>query len=149
MVARDTGCRPHEIVKMKIKDLVIQQMEDGSHVAKVTVNGKTYTRTFRIYYAYPYLKDWLSNGHPFPLVQNVPIFCGTGKKNTGRRISAHAIGKIFAIYKKLIFPKLLLDSPTTTTTVPEEDKRHLLPLDIFLKKLLMTSCNYAILHKEQ
>jgi hypothetical protein len=39
MVARDTGCRPHEIVNMKNKDLVIQRMDDGSHVAMVTVNG--------------------------------------------------------------------------------------------------------------
>jgi hypothetical protein len=39
MAARDTGCRPHEIVQMKNKDLVIQRMDDGSHVVKVTVNG--------------------------------------------------------------------------------------------------------------
>jgi hypothetical protein len=39
IVARDTGCRPHEIVNMKNKDLVIQRMDDGSHVAIVTVSG--------------------------------------------------------------------------------------------------------------
>jgi hypothetical protein len=39
MVARDTGCRAHEIVNMKNKDLVIQRMDDGSHVVIVTVNG--------------------------------------------------------------------------------------------------------------
>jgi hypothetical protein len=43
MVARDTGCRPHEIVNMKNKDLVIQRMDDGSHVAIVTVNGSFLT----------------------------------------------------------------------------------------------------------
>jgi hypothetical protein len=39
MVARDTGCRPHEIVNMKNKDLVIQRMDYSSHVAIATVNG--------------------------------------------------------------------------------------------------------------
>jgi len=120
MVARGTGCRPSEIVNMKIKDLVIMQMEDRSHIAKITVNGKTGNRTVRIYYAYPFVKDWLSNGHPFPTVPDVPVFCGTGKKNTGRKISAHTIGKIFAIYKKIVFPKFL-DSPT----VSDEDKRKI------------------------
>ena len=120
VVARDTGCRPSEMVNIKIKDLVIMQMEDRSHIAKITVNGKTGTRTVRIYYAYPFVKDWLSNGHPFPTLPDVPLFCGTGKKNTGRKISAHTIGKIFAIYKKRIFPRLLNDP-----TISEEDKRRI------------------------
>lgn len=86
MVARDTGCRPHEMVNMRIKDLVFKQMEDGAHVALVTVNGKTGTRPVRIYYAYPHLKDWISNGHPFPSVPDVPVFCGQV-----RRIQAGAL----------------------------------------------------------
>lgn len=102
-VARDTGCRAEEMVDMKIKDLVIQQTENGSHVVKVQVNGKTGTRNVRIYYGYPYLKDWL-NVHPFPNVLNAPVFCGTGKKNTGRRIQPHTVWKIFDYYQKVYFP---------------------------------------------
>jgi integrase len=120
MVARDTGCRPSELMNIRIKDLVVMQMDDRSHIVKVTVNGKTGTRTVRIYYAYPYVKDWLSNGHPFPSVPDVPLFCSTGKKNVGRKISAQTIHKIFSIYKRKFFPKLLSDP-----TLSEGDKRKI------------------------
>jgi integrase len=120
MVSRDTGCRPSELTNIRIKDLVVMQMDDRSHIVKVTVNGKTGTRTVRIYYAYPYVKDWLSNGHPFPSVPDVPLFCSTGKKNVGRKISAQTIHKIFSIYKRKFFPKLLADP-----TISEGDKRKI------------------------
>ncbi|MDQ3851221.1 MAG: site-specific integrase [Thermoproteota archaeon] len=85
-VARDTGCRREEMLSMKIKDIVVKQFENGHQIAKITVNGKTGVKTVRLNNSYPCLKDWLSNGHPFPGVPGVPIFCGTGKKNTGRRL---------------------------------------------------------------
>jgi integrase len=47
-MARDTGCRPHELLKLKIKDVVAQQLEGGYQIAKILVNGKTGTRTVRI-----------------------------------------------------------------------------------------------------
>lgn len=66
-VARDTGCRPHELLKLKIKDVVVQQLENSYQIARITVNGKTGTRHVRLNNSYPRLKDWLSNGHPLPL----------------------------------------------------------------------------------
>jgi integrase len=74
-VARDTGCRPHEMLKLKIKDIVIQQTE-RYQIATITVNDKTGTRTVRINNSYPHLKKWLSQGHPFPAVPDAPIFVG-------------------------------------------------------------------------
>jgi hypothetical protein len=110
-VARDTGFRVSDLVKIKIKDLVIKQMENGSRTAEITIiTTKTGRKaTGRIYYSYSYLKEWLANGHPFPNVPDAPIFCGTGKKNTGRRIQPHTIWKIFDHYKKVVFPKMLED----------------------------------------
>jgi hypothetical protein len=70
-MARDTGCRPHEMLKLKIKDVVIQQLESGHHIARITVNGKTGTRNVRINNAYPRFKEWLTNGHPYPDVPDV------------------------------------------------------------------------------
>lgn len=122
-VARDTGCRPHELLRLKIKDVVIQQLHDsgGRHIARITVNGKTGIRHVRINNAYPILKDWLSNGHhPFPNVPDAPLFCGVGKKSIGRRLSAHAINAMYDRYKKQVFPALLQDP-----RVPEEDKRKI------------------------
>jgi integrase/recombinase XerD len=120
-VSRDTACRPHELLKLKIKDIVVQQLEGGYQVARITVNGKTGTRNVRLNNSYPRLKEWLSNnGHPYPANPNAPLFCGVGKKNTGRKLAAHTIQNAYATYKKVHFPKLLQDP-----TIPEEDKRKI------------------------
>ncbi len=119
-VSRDTACRPHELLKLKIKDVVVQQLENGYQIARITVNGKTGTRHVRINKLYPRLKDWLSNGHPYATNPNAPLFCGSGRKNTGRRLADHTINTMYEHYKKVRFPKLLEDP-----LVPEEDKRKI------------------------
>ena len=120
-VARDTGCRPDELVKLKIRDVVALQLEDGYQIAKITVNGKTGRRPVRVNNAYPRLKEWLSNGnHPYAGNPNAPLFCGIGTKRRGRRVSRHSIYTAYSKYKKVDFPKLLKDP-----LVPEEDKRKI------------------------
>ena len=119
-VSEDTGCRPHELLRLKIKDVVSQRLDSGHHIAKITVNGKTGTRQVRIHKSYPYVKDWLSNGHPFPNNPDSPLFCGVGKKAIGRRMKPHSINGMYDRYKKQIFPALLEDPK-----VSEEDKRRI------------------------
>jgi integrase/recombinase XerD len=121
-VSRDTGCRPHELLKLKIRDVVVQQLENGYQIARITVNGKTGTRNVRLSNSYPRLKEWLSNGdgHPYPGNPDAPLFCGTGKKNTGKRLAPHTIQAAYALYKKVKFPQLLEDP-----LVPEGDKRKI------------------------
>jgi hypothetical protein len=109
------------LLKLKIKDVVFQQIDGGSggyQVARITVNGKTGTRNVRFYNSLPRLKDWLTNGHPFAGNPNAPLFCGTGRKNTGRRLTRHSINAMYERYKKKHFSTRLLKDPT----VPEEDK---------------------------
>ena len=120
-ISRDTGCRPAEMLKLKIKDVVIQQLESGHHIARITVNGKTGTRNVRLNNAYPRFKDWLSNGHPLAANPNSFLFCGTGTKNKGRRLATtNTMYVVYNVYKKIAFPKLLQDP-----LVPEEDKRKI------------------------
>jgi integrase/recombinase XerD len=120
-VSRDTGCRPDELLKLKIKDLVVVQTETYQ-IARVTVNGKTGVRTPRINHGYPYLKDWLSHGnHPYSSVPDAPLFCGVGRKNLGRRLATHTINAMYDKYKKVVFPNLLDNDPT----VPPEDKQKI------------------------
>lgn len=120
-VSRDTACRPHELLKLKIKDIVVQQLDNGYQVARITVNGKTGTRHVRLNNSYPRLKEWLSTGHhPYAGNPNAPLFCGIGKKNTGKKLSNHTIYTVYDAYKKERFPKLLQDP-----LVPEEDKRKI------------------------
>jgi integrase len=122
-VARDTGCRPHEMLKLKVKDVVAQQLEGGYQVAKITVNGKTGTRQVRLNNSYPVLKEWLTYGHPYGGNPLAPLFCGTGRKNTGKRLAPHTIHTTYVNYKKVHFPRLLRDP-----MVPEEDKRKITEL---------------------
>jgi len=86
------------------------------------VNGKTGVRNVRLNNAYPFFKEWLSNGggHPYASNPNAALFCGMGRKNTGRRITREAMQAVYKNYKKIHFPKLLEDP-----TVPEEDKRKI------------------------
>jgi integrase len=122
-VSRDTGCRPHELLKLKIKDVVTQQLENGYQVARITVNGKTGTRHVRLNNSYPRLKEWLTvgaGGHPYPGNPNAPLFCGMGRKNTGKKLDGHTMHVVYNTYKTERFPRLLQDP-----FVPEEDKRKI------------------------
>jgi hypothetical protein len=60
-------------------------------------------------------------------VPDSPIFCGVGKKNTGRRLSSRTINAMYENYKNVYFPKLL-DDPS----ISEEDKRKI--RDLLKKK---------------
>ena len=121
-VANDTGCRVDELLKLKIKDVVIEKLDSGHHSARIRVNGKTGTRDVTITNSYPFLKEWLSHSHPYGNNSTMPLFCGISRKNTGRRLSSsRIIHSIFVYhYQKKFFPKLLEDP-----LVPEEDKRRL------------------------
>jgi integrase/recombinase XerD len=116
-VSRDTSCRPHEITKLKIRDVVFKRIGNYQY-AEATVNGKTGDRSIPLINSIPYLKDYLDHEHPQPGNPNAPLISGTGKR-LGRHISAQRINHIYNEYKKKIFPKLL-DSPEV---LPEDKPR--------------------------
>jgi integrase len=105
-------------LRLKIKDVVVQQLENGYQIARITVNGKTGTRHVRLNNSYPRLKDWLRQGHPYPGNPNAPLFCGLGKKNTGKKLARNTMFTVYDNYKKV------LKDPT----MPEEDKRKIIEL---------------------
>ncbi len=52
MMARDTGTRTYELLKLKIKDVVLTQKEEsGQWYAEVVVNGKTGSRSLAMLYS--------------------------------------------------------------------------------------------------
>ena len=74
-ISRDTSCRPHEIVKLKIRDIVFKT--NGSYqYAEALVNGKTGTRPIPLIDSIPYLKDYLDHEHPHPGNPNAPLIFG-------------------------------------------------------------------------
>ena len=116
-ISRDTSCRPHEIVKLKIKDIVFKTT-GSSQYAEALVNGKTGTRPIPIIDSIPYLKDYLDHEHPQPGNPNAPLICGPGK-GLGRHIKPVRVNIIYREYKTQIFPKLL-ESPSV---LPEDKQK--------------------------
>jgi integrase len=116
-ISRDLSARPHEIVKLKIKDIHFKNSGDYQY-AEVLLNGKTGSRSIPLINSIPYLKDWIGQ-HPQSGNPNSSLICGLGKK-LGRRLSTHAIYQIYINYKEKFFPKLL-DNPS----VPPEDKQKI------------------------
>jgi hypothetical protein len=120
-ISRDLSCRPHEILKLKIRDLSFKSVGTSQYV-EVVVNGKTGTRPIPIINSIPYLKDYLDHEHPQPRNPSAPLICGEGK-SLGRHISIITLSKLYGNYKRQRFPKLL-ESPN----VLPEDKQKIAEL---------------------
>ena len=104
-ISRDSSCRPHEILKLKIKDIAFKTTGNYQY-AEALANGKTGGRPIPLIDSIPYLKDYLDHEHPQPGNPNAPLICGAGK-SLGRHVSPVRIGMIYREYKKYVFPKLL------------------------------------------
>ena len=118
-VSRDTSCRPHEILKLRIKDIMFKTIACDSNsyqYAEVLVNGKTGSRQLLLINSIPYVKDWLDHEHPQPTNPNGIFLCGFGK-SLGRILQTSSLRQVYEKYKQELFPKLL-ESPH----VSDEDK---------------------------
>ena len=104
-MSRDTGCRPHELLKLRIKDIVFKTLGDKQY-AEVLLTGKTGSRHIPLIDSLPYIKDYLDHEHPQSTNINAPLFAGT-RKSLGRPIGVTSLHAIYDNYKKDLFPKLL------------------------------------------
>lgn len=120
-VSRDLSCRPHEILKLKIKDVVFKTIRTSQY-AEVVVNGKTGTRPIPLINSLPYLKDYLDHDHPQPGNPNAPLICGIGK-SLGRHIKPVTISHMYENYQNTVFPHLL-----ELPSVAPEDKKLIVEL---------------------
>ncbi|CAN5156964.1 hypothetical protein BH18THE2_BH18THE2_18970 [soil metagenome] len=118
MVSGDLACRPHEILKLKIKDIVFKTT-GNSQYAQVFVNGKTGTRPLPLIDSIPYVKDYLDHEHPQPGNPEAAFIAGIRKSLT-RKLQPTSIYKIYKDLKKELFPKLL-----ECTDIPSKDKEKI------------------------
>jgi integrase/recombinase XerD len=116
-MSRDTSCRPHELLKLRIKDIVFKSISGNRQYAEVLLNGKTGSRHIPLIDSLPYIKDYIDHEHPFPSNPNAILLCGIGK-SLGRAIQVATLYRIYDIYKTELFSKLLQDP-----NVSEEDKQ--------------------------
>jgi integrase/recombinase XerD len=115
-MARDLSARPHEILNLKIKDVVFKNA-NGYQYAEVLVNGKTGSRHIPLIQSIPYLKDWLSN-HPSRNNPNSHLFVSLDNHSNGRKqLTRMGLHNVYRDYKHEFFPKLLEDP-----TVSNEEK---------------------------
>ena len=118
-VAYDTGCRPHELLKLRIRDIVFKSAAGNIQYAEVLVNGKTGSRHIPLIDSIPYVKDYLDHEHPQPGNPDAILLSGCGR-SLGRSLKTASLSTIYDYYKKEFFPKLLARPDVTP-----EDKRKI------------------------
>jgi len=116
-ISRDSSCRPHELLNIKLKDIVFKMSADRQY-AEILVNGKTGQRAIPLINSIPYLKDWIDD-HPQSGNTEAVLICGLNK-SLGRSIRIESLNHIYNAYKKEFFPKLL-----TNPNVSAEDKEKI------------------------
>jgi integrase/recombinase XerD len=117
-MARDLSARPHEILNLKIKDVVFKTAGNKQY-AEVLVNGKTGSRHIPLIQSIPYVKEWLSS-HPSRNNANSPLFMGLARNSMGRQLTINGLYAVYNDYKERFFPKLLEDN-----TISSEDKEKI------------------------
>jgi len=79
-MSRGSAARPHELLKLRIKDVVFKLTPDNKkQYAEILVNGKTGTRHIPLIDSIPYIKDWITNHHPQASNPNSILLCGFGR----------------------------------------------------------------------
>lgn len=116
MISRDTSCRPSEILRLKVKDIVFKMVGNRQY-AEVLVNGKTGSRHIPLINSLPYIKDYLDSHISDPnsyLIRSAKTF---GKLNSA------SLNGTYARYKEEHFPRLVKDPNVT-----KEDKDAIIAL---------------------
>jgi integrase len=117
-MSRDSAARPHELLKLRIKDVVFKLAPDKKQYAEILVNGKTGTRCIPLIDSIPYIKDWI-NQHPQSGNSTAILLCGFGK-SLNKKIDERSLAKLYRRYREKFFPKLL-ENPS----VSPEDKQKI------------------------
>jgi integrase len=92
-MSRDSAARPHELLKLRIKDVVFKLTPDKKQYAEILVNGKTGTRHIPLIDSIPYIKDWISQ-HPQGTNPNGILLCGFDK-SLGRKINVRSLDRTY------------------------------------------------------
>lgn len=117
-ISRDTSCRPHEILNLRLKDIVFKTAGDRQY-AEVLVNGKTGTRHIPLIDSLPYIKDWIDQ-HPRKNNPNAYFICSRDRTHFAQQLKIPSLRDNYNKYKLNFFPKIL-DDPA----VPLNDKSHI------------------------
>jgi integrase/recombinase XerD len=118
-ISRDLSCRPHELLKLRIRDITFK-IAGNYQYADVVVNGKTGSRPIPLISSIPYVKDWLDQ-HPQRGNPNAFLIPSLSDRTFGRKMEITAIRMVYRRYKLEYFTKLSEEDPA----VPPEDKQKI------------------------
>ncbi|MGH9976876.1 MAG: tyrosine-type recombinase/integrase [Nitrososphaeraceae archaeon] len=92
--ARDTSGRPHEILNIRVGDIMWQMTGTATHYAEVTIGkgGKTKQRTVPLINSIPFVKDWLQK-HPTGNNRNSFLFVSLERQSVYRNIPLKILRK--------------------------------------------------------
>jgi integrase/recombinase XerD len=121
-MARDTSGRPHEILTIRVGDIVYKKSSTAIY-AEVTIgkSGKTVQRTVPLTNSIPFIKSWIQK-HPTGTNRNSFLFPSFERRSAYRNIPLKEMS-IVIMYRQLkldFFPRLLANPD-----VPEEDKNKI------------------------
>lgn len=117
-ISRDLSCRPHEILNLRVKDVIFKSTSDGKQYAEVLVNGKTGSRHILLISSIPYIKDWLE-AHPQRNYSNAYLIPNLSDRGQLRMLSPSRLRQIYKNYKTKLFPSLLRED------IPGDDRHHI------------------------
>ena len=117
-MALDTSCRPHELLNLKISEILFKNTDDGKQYAEIVINGgKTKSRTVPLIESLPFIKDWIMS-HPTGDNPNSWLFVSQSNTTFGSKLTYDGLSYQYKyFYKSQYFPKILQDA-----AVSESDK---------------------------
>jgi integrase len=120
-MANDMSARPHEILNLKIKDIVFKSTPEQIQYAEILIRGgKTKPRTLPLIDSIPYIKDWIAY-HPTGNNPESWLFVSMSKNTFGSKLSYDGLsGHYKYYYRDRYFPQLLDDD-----SIPNPDKSHI------------------------
>ena len=130
-MAHETSARPHELLRLKIKDIEDKIMPNKVSYTGFIASGKTGERELVLINSIPIVRKWI-DAHPQSANPNAALFYSKKKNHMG----IETLESIFKKYKEKYFPGLL------NTDIPEDDKQK-------IKELIKKPWNHYIFrHKD-
>lgn len=91
----ESGARIGELLNLKIKDVVFDD-----YGCKLNLFGKTGYRQVRLVGSEPAVAQWINLEHPCKKDKNSFLFCNTGPKREGKKLSYQALAKYMKQLKR-------------------------------------------------
>ena len=118
-ITNDTSARPHELLNLKIKDIIFKiSSTTGMQYAEVHITkSKTKPRTLPLIFSIPYIKDWIDS-HPLANNPDAFLFISLADRNFGKNsVNTRYISSIHGSIRNRYFPNLI-----KILSIPEAEK---------------------------